>query len=81
MVKCSDCVGYYREQPEICVACKKMRAESDWQMEIDTGNRMLRCPDCEHGYPLHIWQYSNPYRYCPWCGKQRVHGEQIKMEI
>ena len=80
-MKCTDCIAYGRKQPEICAACRRMQEESDWLWEIDTGNRMLRCPNCDHGFPFHLWWYSNPYRFCPWCGKRRVQGEQLEMEI
>lgn len=82
-MNCADCIAYHRrkEQPEICTACRRMQAESDWKWEIDTGNRILRCPDCGHALTFGLWWYSNPYRYCPWCGKRRVQAEQMEMEM
>lgn len=78
-MNCSNCVAKGRES--ICEACKRMRAESRWIWEIDTGNRHVRCPECNHALSISLWCYELPYRYCAWCGKQMVNGEQLKMEI
>lgn len=80
-MKCTDCEAYGRGQPEICKACRKMRAESDWKWEIDTARRFVRCPECGHALSISLWCYSLPYRFCAWCGKQMAHGEQIGMDI
>ena len=80
-MKCSDCEAYNRQQPEICTACKKMRAESEWEWEIDTAARYVRCPDCKHALRIGLWCYELPYRYCAWCGRRMVEGEQLAMEI
>ena len=80
-MKCTECIAYFREQPEICTACKKMQKESEWDWEIDTGNRRVRCPECGHALSIGLWCYSMPYRFCAWCGKQMVYGEQISLDI
>lgn len=80
-MKCTDCRAHDREQPEICQACKKMQAETEWNWEIDTGVRYVRCPDCKHAFSLSLWCYSMPYRFCAWCGKKMIVSEQQSMEV
>lgn len=80
-MNCKECLAYHREQPEICEACRKMQLESNWNWEIDTGNRFVRCPDCKHALSIGLWCYKLPYRYCAWCGKKMAIGEQIMMDL
>ena len=76
-MNCNECAA--RERKPICEACRKMQQESTWKWEIDTGNRMIRCPYCDHGFPIPAFTYTNWHRFCSYCGKQLIKGEQISM--
>ena len=77
-LNCKDC--HHNGYTVMCDACKKMQTEGRWLWEIDTGNRLIRCPDCGGGMSFNGYRYSNPYKFCPYCGHQMILGEQIKME-
>lgn len=76
-MNCKDCC--VNERTDICEACKRMQAEGEWKWEIDTGNRMIRCPYCDHGFPIGFYEYKNWHRFCSYCGKQLIKGEQTSM--
>ena len=76
-MKCSDCLD--GNHSLICEACKRMQNEGRWQWEIDTGCRIIRCPDCGGGMRFGMYRYENPFRFCPYCGHQMIQGEQISM--
>ena len=79
VMNCKEC--YLRDRKTHCESCKRMQAEGGWLWEIDNGNRIIRCPYCGHGFPISAFAYENWHRYCAYCGKQLIHGEQIKMEV
>ena len=62
----------------MCSACKVMREKTAWIYEIDIGNRMCKCPKCKGRMTLGAYAYSNPYKYCPYCGEYLAErkGEQ-----
>lgn len=76
-MNCNECAA--RERKTICEACRKMQQESTWKWEIDTGNRLIRCPDCGKALSFPFFGYSNPYNFCPYCGKRRITHEQISL--
>lgn len=80
-MKCSNCLGSSGGSTRVCDACRAMQAEGDWNWELDNGNRRVRCPDCGRALPISPYEYEMPYRFCPWCGKRRVRGEQMRMEL
>lgn len=45
-----------------------------WIYEEDTGTLMAKCPKCSKRMSIHMYQYGNPYSYCPYCGKQLEQG-------
>lgn len=49
--------------------------ESEWQYDEDTGNVMCRCPGCGGRLLIGLYQYSNPYHYCPYCGMKLKEGK------
>ena len=80
-MNCRECGHYWDEQKVMCEACRKMRAGSLWKWEIDNSNRMIRCPDCGGGLVFGYYQYTNPYKFCPYCGKQMIVQEQMEMDL
>ena len=76
-MRCKECIS--PKTDAICDGCRKMQAESRWNWEIDNGQRICRCPECGRGNLIGVWQYSNPYRYCPWCGEKMYLGEQMSL--
>ena len=74
-MNCSMCLD--GRSKEACEACKRMQAESDWKWEIDNGCRLIRCPYCDHALVLGAYVYKNWHRFCSYCGKQLIRGEQI----
>lgn len=77
-MRCNDCIWFYNHD-KTCSACRQMQAEGSWVWEIDNGNRLIRCPDCGGAMVFPDYQDKNHYRFCPYCGKQRIQGEQISM--
>ena len=47
---------------------------SEWQYDEDTECVMCRCPECGGRLLIGLYQYSNPYRFCPYCGKELEEG-------
>jgi len=45
-----------------------------WQYDEDTGHVMCRCPDCEGRLLIGLYQYHNPYKFCPYCGIKLTEG-------
>ena len=45
-----------------------------WQYDEDTGHVMCRCPDCGGRLLIGLYQYHNPYRFCPYCGIKLAEG-------
>lgn len=79
-MNCRECGHYYDNPKTMCNACKRMQAEGLWKWEIDNGNRVIRCSKCDRGMAFGYYFYTNPYRFCPYCGERMILGEQIKME-
>ena len=78
-MRCADCLQ--GTSAAACAACREMQAEGDWRWEIDNGQRMIRCPDCDFGLLIGYYVYKNPYRYCPGCGRLNLKQRQMAMEI
>ena len=76
-MNCREC--YHRGYQAMCDACKRMQKEGRWKWEIDTGNRVIRCPDCGGGLSFPAYRYKNDYRFCPYCGKQMIAGTQTTL--
>ena len=76
-MNCNDCCD--GTSKEACEACKRMQAEGDWIWYIDVGSRHVRCPYCGSGYLVGAYKYKNNYRFCAYCGKQLIKGEQVSM--
>lgn len=45
-----------------------MAFKQEWKYEEDTGSVMAKCPICDGRMLIHIYQYQNPYHFCPYCG-------------
>lgn len=39
-----------------------------WEYDQDNATVLCRCPDCEGRLIIYLYQYHNPYHYCPYCG-------------
>ena len=76
-MNCNDCLDGTSQAA--CDACRRMQAEGQWIWEIDNGCRMIRCPYCDHGFTIGAYFYENWHRFCSYCGKQLIEGEQISM--
>ena len=56
----------------------------DWILTTDTGQRFIRCPDCQSG--IFLEQYAKAcgteaLNFCPYCGKERAkhrNGKKVK---
>ena len=44
------------------------RLFDEWQYDQDNATVMCRCPKCEGRMIIDLYQYFNPYHYCPYCG-------------
>jgi len=77
-MNCSEC--HCGISKTICNACRMMQHEGRWKWEIDTGQRLCRCPDCGFGNFLSLYAYKNPFRYCAGCGHQMIAGEQMSID-
>ena len=45
-----------------------------WDIEVDTGEAMMKCPDCEGRMfmkPYLLAVGTNATSYCPYCGAKR----------
>ena len=55
--------------------------KNKWIHEIDTGNEMLKCPECECRVSANAYSYAVGrlgYSFCPYCGtdlREEVHNE------
>ncbi|MBQ1293960.1 MAG: hypothetical protein IIY21_07960 [Clostridiales bacterium] len=76
-MNCELCIA--PKSDRLCHCCKEMQTTSDWIYELDNGTRMCKCPSCEGRMFIHSYQYSNPYKFCPYCGRKNVFGEQMTM--
>ncbi len=47
---------------------------SEWQYDEDNGCVMCRCPECGGRLLIGLYQYWNPYRFCPYCGTRLEEG-------
>ena len=45
-----------------------------WKYDEDNGCVMCRCPDCGGRLLIGLYQYHNPYRFCPYCGIKLTEG-------
>lgn len=52
-----------------------------WQYDEDTGTVMCRCPDCGGRLIISLYQYENPYHYCPYCGTPLEEGALTRKRI
>lgn len=48
---------------------------SEWQYDQDTGSVLCRCPECGGRLLIGLYQYENPYSYCPYCGTKLEEGK------
>lgn len=57
--------------------------KKEWQYDEDTGSVLCRCPDCGKRMLIGLYQYSNPYRFCPYCGIPLTEGriEQKRKKV
>jgi DNA-directed RNA polymerase subunit RPC12/RpoP len=76
-MNCSLCI---EKSGSMCYHCKQMQTASDWLYELDEGQRMCKCPDCGRRMYIGPYQYANPYKFCPYCGRKNVHGEQMTLD-
>lgn len=54
-----------------------LEKQKEWQYDEDNGSVMCRCPDCGGRLLLHVFQYWNPYKYCPYCGMRLTEGKFV----
>lgn len=66
-MKCKDCI---EKRYELCLFCKQMQSITQWEYEIDNGQRMCKCPSCGGRLYLGPYTYVNPYKFCPYCGRK-----------
>ena len=77
-MNCKECLDKTSET--VCHCCKQMQSASEWLYEIDNGTRMCKCPDCGGRMLLGVYTYWNPYKFCPYCGRKNIIGEQISID-
>ena len=51
------------------------RLFDEWLYDKDNGNVMCRCPHCEGRLIISLYQYHNPYHFCPYCGTPLEEGK------
>ena len=51
------------------------RLFDEWLYDEDNGNVMCRCPECGGRLLIGLYQYSNPYNFCPYCGTRLEEGK------
>jgi len=73
-MKCGDCLHNGRRS--LCESCKQMQKQGIWKWEIDNGCRRIRCPWCGKSLTFDFYGCRNPYRFCPYCGKQMIGTEE-----
>lgn len=47
----------------------------EWQYDEDCGTVLCRCPECGGRLIIGLYQYNNPYHYCPYCGIPLAEGQ------
>lgn len=47
----------------------------EWEYDEDTGSVMCRCPKCGGRMIIGLYVYSNPYKFCPYCGRPLTEGK------
>jgi len=75
-MNCKQCLD---KSQAMCPNCKQMQATGEWEYELDNGHRMCKCPDCGGRMFIGVYSYWNPYKFCPYCGRKNIKGEQIRM--
>lgn len=64
----------------LCEVCSRQipldqnKSPLTWQYDKDNGSVMCRCPDCGGRLLIGLYQYHNPYKYCPYCGISLAEG-------
>lgn len=48
--------------------------QKEWKYDKDNDYMLCRCPHCEGRLLIGMYQYFNPYRFCPYCGKRLAQG-------
>ena len=75
-MNCANCID---KSETVCHHCKQMQNASEWIYELDNGSRMCKCPECEGRMYIGPYAYANPYKFCPYCGRKNVVGEQMTL--
>ena len=78
MINCELCID--KTSDEVCHNCRQMRSFGEWIYELDNGTRMCKCPECGRRMMIGLYRYSNPYKFCPYCGRKNIKHEQITWE-
>jgi len=64
------------EQQAIDALCELPSAEPEpWEYDEDCGCVMCRCPKCSGRMTISLYQYKNPYKFCPYCGQALTEGK------
>lgn len=49
-----------------------------WLYDEDNGRMMCRCPECEGRLTIDVYDYWNPYHFCPYCGTWLEEGSFVR---